>query len=169
MRSIFLTLGLITLVANLAWSTEGDDVLAVLKSKDFYEAAGKQGGRVWSEEDLKQLAALKSAIDAEPMLRLRANKVLVDVAAKARLNTGPADEHIVVAGFRHLETNLKQAKVKELLDGGFTHYHISRRDDDGRLLFLIERVGKTPSGGLNLEWDPVKKEIIKMTGWGILK
>ena len=54
------------------------------------------------------------------MLRLRANKVLVDLTGKSKTD---GDEDAVAGCFRYLEKELGSAPVKQLcVEVGFTHY-----------------------------------------------
>lgn len=103
-------------------------------------------GQKWSPEDEQQFHKIWDAA-RNPVVRLRANKVLVDLANHGRSD---GDEAFVAANFAQLEAELAEPSVKILCaDAGFTHY-LSNRGQNG--VFLIERVTTTNpvSGGLNL-------------------
>jgi hypothetical protein len=139
-----------------------NNIVKVLESKDFWETAGKKDGRKWTAEELKQLENFNSS-NQKAMLRLRANKVLVDLAGHGRYRQ--QDEAVVSAGFRYLEEKLQEKPVKKLIaEQGFTHYTISKKTD-GTQWFLIEHVETGGfNGGLNLKVD--EEDITDMQSWG---
>ena len=62
---------------------EKDDVASVLGRKDFWEKAGTKDGRKWSEAERKELEELQAS-SKDAVIRLRANKVLTDLAGRSR-------------------------------------------------------------------------------------
>lgn len=158
----------ISLAVNIqivhAGDCQAEDIVKVLKAKDFWDKDGKTAGREWADAERKQLAELKSS-SKDAVVRLRANKVLVDLAGNSRF--GARDETVALAGFRYLEGRLKEAPVQELCaEQGFTHYVVSTKND-GSVWFLIEHVESAGfNGGLNLSWDVKKKVITSMQSWG---
>jgi hypothetical protein len=143
---------------------EKNDVASVLGRKDFWEKAGARNGRMWTDEERKELERLRKTSN-DFSIRLRANKVLTDLAGKSRF---PAeDAALVTAGFRYLEQRLDQAPARTLcVEQGFTHYTAGSRAD-GSGLFLIEHVeGNGFNGGLNLVWNGGTQAIESMQAWG---
>ena len=156
----------IALVPNLGLVRAGDDkpgVVDVLKAKDFWDKAGKKDGRKWTDAEQKQLEDLKSS-SKEAVVRLRANKVLVDLAGKSRYEA--QDEALVAAGFQYLEGKLNEAEVKELCaEKGFTGYALEQPLKRFKFL-VVERVEKEgKSGGLFLLWDTDTNVIMDMQFW----
>lgn len=142
-------------------------VVKVLMDEEFWGSAGRIGARDWSQAEVSELRKLQQESN-HLILQLRANKILVDQARRSKLNTGEQDEPIAIAGFKHLETQLDHASVRKLIEGGFTHYHLSHRAD-GTLCFLIERVTGDASGGINLYWNVEKKRFAELETWGSVK
>ncbi len=137
------------------------DTVKILESKDFWGTAGKKGGRKWAALERKQLEELKSS-SRNARLRLRANKILVDLAGNARYRE--EDEAAVVAGFHYLEDNLQIKPIQKLVEKqGFTHYTVSMKNE-GTQWFLIEHVElKGFNGGVNLKVD--EEAITEMKSW----
>ncbi len=111
------------------------------------------------------MAELRTA-SKDDVIRLRASRVLVELAGKASYNVDKDDYAVAVAGFQYLEANVKNAQVKKMLDEGITHYHVSLNTTRGGVWLLIESLGRKPSVGLNLRWDAEKKAIVEMEAWG---
>ncbi len=139
------------------------DISEILKAKDFWDKAGKKDGRKWTDAEKKQLDDFKST-SKDAVIRLRANKVLVDLAGNARFGGAKDDEAVVIGCFRHLEKELATLPVKTLCtQQGFTHYG----DGGGSNVLLIEHVQPGGfNGGLNLKWDSEKKAVVEMKSWG---
>jgi hypothetical protein len=147
---------------------KSSDTQKVLMAKNFWDKDGTQGGRKWSEAEQAQLAEL-SRKSEDAVVRLRASKVLIELAGRAKYNVGKDDDAIAVAGFRYLEANLQNPQVKKMLDEGITHYHVSPNTTQGGIWVLIETLGRKPSGGLNLRWDADGKSVVEMVAWGSVK
>ena len=143
---------------------EKNDVASILNRKDFWEKAGSKDGRKWTDAERKELEKLRKTSN-DFSIRLRANKVLTDLAGKSRFSAD--DASLVTAGFRYLEQRLDQAPARTLcVDQGFTHYTAGTRAD-GSGLFLIEHVeGQGFNGGLNLVWNGGTQAIESMQPWG---
>jgi len=161
------TCGVALLFAANARSVRADgdqpsDVAAILKAKDFWDTTGKAGGRKWTEGEKKQLEILKS-MSKDSLVRLRANKMLVDLGNKGRIVGGPEAEIALIGGFRYLETILPSIPVHCLcVQHGFTHY-VSNKNG----VFLLEHVeARGFNGGLNLKWDFAKKAVVEIKSWG---
>lgn len=140
-----------------------NEVALLLQSRDFWDTAGRQGGRQWTRAEERQLADLQFS-SQNPVTRLRANKVLVDLASNGRVKD-KTDEAAVIACFQYLEEQLATRPVKTLCaDQGFTHYFGPLRSGG---TFLIEHVGtRRFNGGLNLHWDAGKQTVAGMKAWG---
>ncbi|MCE9604658.1 MAG: hypothetical protein K8U03_07110 [Planctomycetia bacterium] len=139
------------------------DVSEILKAEDFWSTTGKQNGRTWTDSEKRQLEELKTT-SKDGVIRLRANKVLVDLAGNSRID---GYEDAVTDCFRYLEKQLGSAPVKQLCaEVGFTHYGIGTGTNG---VFLIEHVDGNPkgfNGGLNLTWDREKKTVTGVKSWG---
>jgi hypothetical protein len=172
MRSSVLAAGLTALLTlSHAFAGEGKtgDVRDVIQAKDFWDKDGKKGGRKWSGAEQAQLAELKTA-SKDDVIRLRASRVLVELAGKAGYyNIAKDDDAVAVAGFRYLEANVENAHVQKMLNEGITHYSVSLNTKRGCVCMLVESLGNKSSGGLNLYWDAEKKEIVEMQAWGSAK
>ena len=168
MRSLFLIAGVLCvsfLTQSLplrAGEEKTDDVAKILNAKNFWDKAGKKDGRQWTAAEKTQLEKLKTE-SKDAVVRLRANKVLVDLAANGRL-VGKDAETLVIECFRHLEKELANAAVKKLCaEQGFTHYI----GTVGNGVFLIEHVQlRGFNGGLNLKWDSATNSVVEMESWG---
>jgi hypothetical protein len=152
-------------VAEKPATKEAAAILDLLQQKDFWTNAGKLNGRKWSPEEEQQLHKTWAAA-RDPVVRVRANKILVDLANQGKSD---GDEDFVAANFQRLEEKLQEPSVKILCaDTGFTHY-FSNRGQKG--VFLIEHVTamNPASGGLNLYWDEAQKKLEKMKAWGFAR
>jgi hypothetical protein len=141
------------------------EIQDLLQQKDFWTNAGKLHGRKWTPEEEQQLHKTWAAA-RDPVVRLRANKVLVDLANQGKSD---GDEAFVAANFSQLEAKLAEPSIKVLCaETGFTHY-FSNRGQKG--VFLIEHVNAAnpTSGGLNLYWDEKLKKLEKMKAWGFAR
>jgi hypothetical protein len=169
-RFVFAVSVLALLILPHAFAGEGKsgDVRDVIQARDFWDTDGKLGGRKWSDAEQARLAELKTA-SSDDVLRLRASRVLAELAGNVSYNVGKDDDAVAVAGFRYLEADVKNAQVKRMLDAGITHYHVSLNTTQGGVWLLIEGVGHKPSGGLNLRWNAEKKTIVAMEAWGSAK
>jgi hypothetical protein len=140
-------------------------ILDLLQQKDFWTNSGKANGRRWTPEEEQQLHKIWNAT-RDPIVRLRANKVLVDLAGQGKSD---GDEAFVAANFAQLEAKLAEPSIKLICaDTGFTHYY-SNRGQKG--VFLIEHVhaDSPTNGGLNLSWDEKLQKLEKMKAWGFAR
>ena len=128
-----------------------------LKTKDFYDKPFK-----FSDDDLKQIEKLSDE-SKDPIVRVRARKIVVDRAGNGR----DSNPDLTKAAFKYLESKLDFPGVKALLvEQGFSHYTTSAKAD-GSSWFLIEHVAvRGFNGGINLKYDSTKKQIVEMQAWG---
>ncbi len=155
--------------ANLAlWAADGSPARSVVErisAKDFWEQLGSQPAPPWTEAESTAIRSLATTSN-DPVVRLRAHKLLVDAAGNGRLNTGPGAAAIATAAFRYLEEHLDNPSVKDLcVTRGFTHYHVSSSGGNAKV-FLIERVGKDFNGGINLRWNETNQTVARFEVWG---
>jgi hypothetical protein len=143
---------------------EKNDVASILGRADFWEKAGARNGRKWTDDERKELENLRKT-SKDFSIRLRANKVLTDLAGQSRFSD--EDAALVAASFRYLEQRLDQPPARTLcIEQGITHYTAGMRAD-GSGLFLIEHVeGQGFNGGLNLVWNGGTQAIESMQAWG---
>mgnify|MGYP006969367621 CR=1 FL=1 len=136
-----------------------------LSADDFWTTAGKDALAKWSDDQLAELRKLSASDNA--VVRLRANKLLVDHAGNGRLNVGPGSADIAAAAFRFLESHLDNPSVKDLcIKQGFAHYHVSHAGGGGAV-FLIEHVGAGGfNGGINLRWNETNHTVARFEVWG---
>lgn len=136
-----------------------------LSAKDFWDTLGSQPSPTWTDAETTALRNLATTSN-DPVIRLRANKLLVDAAGNGRLNTGAGAAAIATAAFRYLEDHLDNPSVKDLCaNRGFTHYHVSHSGGNSTA-FLIERVGKDFNGGINLRWNETNQTVARFEVWG---
>jgi hypothetical protein len=146
----------------LAADERPDELARILTAKDFWETAGRSGGQKWTDAEQKQLRVIQ-AESTNPVTRLRANKVLVDLADTGRVKD-KADEAKVIECFRYLESHVADGAVNKLCaNEGFTHYSGPARSGG---TFLIEHVSPGFNGGLNLKWDAAKTSVGEVKAWG---
>ena len=149
--------------APLAGQQPRDEVVRALSSMSYWNLDGRKDARAWSEDELVRIQQLAGASD-DPILRLRASKIVVDAAGRSRFRANQED--VALAAFRYLESHLDAPEVRDLCVGlGFTHYGVEVKED-GSTRFHIERATLIASGGLNLRWDRTKKEFTELESWG---
>lgn len=119
--------------------------------------------RSWSAREVALLSQL-SVADENPVIRLRASKLLIELAGSGRATA--EDLPIVVAAFRYIEQHPDDPTISRLLASPrMTHYTTSRQSN-GSVWFLIESVHSANRGGLNFRWDAEKKQVELVKGWG---
>ncbi len=113
-------------------------------------------------------AAIFSEIAAsasEPAVRLRARKILIDLAGNGRATAEQLP--MVAAAFRHLERNAAQPAIARLLAGpGLTHYTVSTKGDGSRWVLVESTAPESNRGGINLRLNAEGTEILLMEAWG---
>jgi hypothetical protein len=145
-------------------------VLDILKAKDFYETAGKIGGRKWTDDELKEVRKLATG-SRDLAVKLRAYKVLVDLNGKDKIwiKDGSVDETVALRGFEYLEKNLDDAFVKRsCFEFPFDNYAVMKHTRTGDVVVMLETLNPN-TGGLNLIWDPARKKITGQEPWGLIR
>lgn len=133
-----------------------------LAAEDFWE---HEPAKAWTAGEVTLLEEMAASSES-PVIRIRATKLLIDLAGGGRATA--KDTPIVAAGFRYLEQHLKDpAIIRFLAAPRMTHYTVSRQTD-GSSWFLLETVQSPNSGGLNFRWDAEKKQIELAKSWGSL-
>lgn len=145
--------------------------LKVVTAKDFWDTTGHENEHTLNEAMHTELQNIATNGQAKPELRLRAGKLLCDLAGHNRHAPEFAAEHAAQAmtvGMKYLESNFGDETVRKFSpELGFTHLSISRKSDDpAGMWFLIESVEPARNGGLNLRIDPATWKVTKVEHWG---
>jgi hypothetical protein len=143
----------------------------ILTAKDFWETTGQKNDHVFDEAVQGELRNIALDEQSKPELRLRAGKLLCDLAGHTRLSTEFPAKHAaraMTAGMKYLEANLADATVRKFAPQlGFTHLAISQKSTDAEgMWFLIESVEPARNGGLNLRVDPTTWKVTQVEHWG---
>jgi hypothetical protein len=134
----------------------------VLAEKGFWD---KQPDTIWNAREVAALDDLADSGDS-PAVRLRATKLLIDVAGGGRATA--KELPIVAAGFRYIEQHLQDPAILRMLAAPrMTHYTVSSQAD-GSVWFLLELARSPDGGGLNFRWDAEKKQMELVKSWGSL-
>ena len=123
MHAILVSVCLVFTTANpkiVPAQPEKNDVASVLGRNDFWDKAGAKDGRKWSEADRKELEQIQST-SKNAVLRLRANKVLTDLAGQADL--GPPTRRSSRRRFAIWRTTAAATGADAMPDAGLHALH----------------------------------------------
>ncbi|MBM4156495.1 MAG: hypothetical protein FJ221_15925 [Lentisphaerae bacterium] len=133
----------------------------VLSSKEFWV---KPPSTSWNPHEVALLSQL-AACSHEPAVRLRATKLIIDLAGNGY--STPQQAPIVIAAFRYIEERADQPAVARLLASPrLTHYTVSTKEDGSVWVILESMATGSNRGGVNLEWDKDRAQIASLTAWG---
>lgn len=144
---------------------------ALLQAPDFWSRTGARVSHpAISDRDLAAIRELAGTAQ-DPVVRIRARKILADVAGHTRYSQQVPEGQVleaVEAGFWYLETHLDDKTVAQFHpESGFSHVTVSPRSGDGAVWLLIEAAGGSSyAGGLNIRYQPTSKTVDKVEHWG---
>lgn len=147
----------------------------VLSSSDFWSNLGSSAGD--HQKDMPSQAELQriAAGHDKAAIRLRAWKLLCDLAGHTHLQadlSGEEPQRVTAVAFTWLEGHLSDAEVaKYSPQSGFAHLTLSVRPGDDAVWVLLETVQLPPgfNGGLNFRYDRKTNAISSCDRWGEIR
>jgi beta-lactamase regulating signal transducer with metallopeptidase domain/Ca2+-binding EF-hand superfamily protein len=159
-------------VAKPDHAPPGDHAAQVdrLSQADFWQTLGGRAVADW-KADQATLKAVAADAQATPASRLRAHRLLVELAGNLRVAPGiqPATAtRSLAAAMAHLEANADDAEIRKFAaHRGFTHVSVARKDGDAANIWvLIESIELARRGGLNVAVDEATGKVVSVSHWG---
>jgi hypothetical protein len=148
--------------------------MRMLSADDFWAKDGATTKHAFDAQTLDELKKLSETAD-RPAIRIRAHKLLCDVAEHTRIAPGMNDAdaaRAVAISFEYLETHLADPAIaKYAPQAGFSHLTVGSTSGAGPTWLLMETVGNRPgfNGGLNIRYDLKTSKVQEVKHWGDIR